>query len=76
MFHFIACNRQYSPSERRRTVVYSIMPHVLVPFIVLAIVYVHCHAGKNVINCHTFKDFNFNVSAPQVINNKSENFMY
>ena len=33
---------------------------------------------KNVVTCHTFKDFNFNVSAPQVqrINNRSENFIY
>ena len=30
---------------------------------------------KNVVNCHTFKDFNFNVSAPQIIN-RSENFIF
>ena len=31
---------------------------------------------KNFLNCHTFKDFNFNFSAPQIINNRSENFIY
>ena len=31
---------------------------------------------KNVINCHTFKDFNFNVLDPQIINKRSENFIY
>ena len=31
---------------------------------------------KNVVNCHTFKDFNFNVLAPQIINKRSENFTY
>ena len=31
---------------------------------------------KNVVNCHTFKDLNFSVSAPQIINNRSENFIY
>ena len=31
---------------------------------------------KNVVNCHTFKDFNFNVLAPQIINKRSENFVY
>ena len=31
---------------------------------------------QNVVNCHTFKDFNFNVLAPQIINNRSENFIY
>ena len=31
---------------------------------------------KNVVTCHTFKDFNFNVSAPQIINKRSENFIY
>ena len=31
---------------------------------------------KNVVNCHTFKDFNFNVLAPQIINKRSENFIY
>ena len=30
---------------------------------------------KNVVNCHTFKDFNFDVSAPQIIN-RSENFIF
>ena len=32
---------------------------------------------KNVVNCHTFcKNFNFNVLASQIINNRSENFNY
>ena len=31
---------------------------------------------KNVVNCHTFKDFNFNVLDPQIINKRSENFIY
>ena len=31
---------------------------------------------KNVINCYTFKNFNFNVLAPQMINKRSENFIY
>ena len=31
---------------------------------------------KNVVNCHTFKDFSFNVLAPQIINKRSENFTY
>ena len=31
---------------------------------------------KNVVNCHTFKDFNFNVLAPQIINKRSGNFTY
>ena len=31
---------------------------------------------KNVVNCHTFNDFNFNVLAPQIINKRSENFIY
>ena len=30
---------------------------------------------KNFLNCHTFKDFNFNFSASQIINNRSENFI-
>ena len=31
---------------------------------------------KNVVNCNTFKDFNFNVLAPQIINKTSESFIY
>ena len=31
---------------------------------------------NNVVNCHTFKDFNFNVLAPQITNKISENFLY
>ena len=31
---------------------------------------------KNVVNCHTFKDFSFNVLAPQIVNKRSENFTY
>ena len=31
---------------------------------------------KNVVNCNTFKDFNFNVLAPQIINKRSESFIY
>ena len=31
---------------------------------------------KNVVKCHTFKYFNFNVLAPQIINKRSENFIY
>ena len=31
---------------------------------------------KNVVNCHAFKDFHFNVLAPQIINKRSENFIY
>ena len=31
---------------------------------------------KNVVNCRTFKDFNFNVSAPQIINDRCENFIF
>ena len=31
---------------------------------------------NNVVNCHTFKDFNFNALAPQIINKISENFPY
>ena len=29
---------------------------------------------KNVVNCHFFKDFILNVSDPQIINNRSEEF--
>ena len=29
-----------------------------------------------VVNCHTFKDFNFKVLVPQIINKRSENFIY
>ena len=31
---------------------------------------------KNVVNCHTFKYFDFNVLAPQIINKRSENFVH
>ena len=31
---------------------------------------------KNVVDCHTFKEFDFNVLAPQTINKRSENFIY
>ena len=31
---------------------------------------------NNVVNCHTFKEFNFNVLAPQITNKISENFLY
>ena len=31
---------------------------------------------KNVVNCNTFKDFTFNVLAPQIINKRSESFIY
>ena len=31
---------------------------------------------KNVVNCNIFKDFNFNVLAPQIINKRSESFIY
>ena len=31
---------------------------------------------KNVVDCHIFKNFNFNVLAPQIINKRSENFIY
>ena len=31
---------------------------------------------KNVVKCYAFDDFNFNVLAPQIINNRSENFIY
>ena len=31
---------------------------------------------KNVVNCHAFRDFHFNVLAPQIINKRSENFIY
>ena len=31
---------------------------------------------KNVVKCYAFDDFNFNVLAPQIINNRSENFKY
>ena len=31
---------------------------------------------KNVVNCHAFKDFHLNVLAPQIINKRSENFIY
>ena len=31
---------------------------------------------KNAVKCHTFKYFNFNVLAPQIINKRSENFIY
>ena len=30
---------------------------------------------KNVVNCNTFKDFNFNVLAPQIMNKRSESFI-
>ena len=29
-----------------------------------------------IVNCHAFKDFHFNVLAPQIINKRSENFIY
>ena len=31
---------------------------------------------KNVVKCNTLRDFNFNVLAPQIINKRSENFIY
>ena len=31
---------------------------------------------KNVANCYTFRDFNFNVLAPQTINNRFKDFTY
>ena len=31
---------------------------------------------KNVVKCYAFNDFNFNVLALQIINNRSENFIY
>ena len=31
---------------------------------------------KNVVNCNTFKDFNFNVLAPQTINKRLESLIY
>ena len=31
---------------------------------------------KNVVNCRTFKDFNFNVLMPQIINKRSGNFIH
>ena len=31
---------------------------------------------KNVVDCHTFNEFDFNVLAPQTINKRSENFIY
>ena len=31
---------------------------------------------KNVVNCSTFKDFNFSVLAPQIINKRSESLIY
>ena len=31
---------------------------------------------KNVVRCNTFKEFNFNVLDPQIINKRSENFIY
>ena len=31
---------------------------------------------KNVVNCHTFKDFNFNVLTPQITNKRSEDLIY
>ena len=31
---------------------------------------------KNMANCHTFRDFNFNVLAPQIINNRFKDFTY
>ena len=31
---------------------------------------------KKVVKCCTFSDFNFNVLAPQTINNRFENFLY